>query len=310
MNIKKVIITGGFGFIGKALIRKLMQNNIKIIIIEHPNAIVPKGFENFELVRCDIRKTDEIKKLAFKNIDAVLHLAAQSSGPRSFHIPYDDINLNIIGTLNIIQFCINNSINRILFASTFAVYGENYESIDTPVNEQKFCNPKSIYANSKYFCENLLKNYAEPKGIYWNSLRMFNVFGPGQDITKTDQGVVGIFLNMLLKSKTVHVKGSLDRFRDFIYIEDVIDAWLKVLFSKNINQVFNVGTGTKTNFRELIFTISNCLKISDPNVIEEEGTPGDLKGCFADISKLRNLTNFEPNYNLKKGLNEMIKFYL
>ena len=152
-----MIITGGFGFIGKALIRKFMQNNIKIIIIEHPNAIVPKGFENFELVRCDIRKTDEIKKLAFKNIDAILHLAGQSSGSRSFHIPYDDINLNIIGTLNIIQFCINNSIKEDLFASTFAVYGENYESIDTPVNEQKSCNPKSIYANSKYFCENLLK---------------------------------------------------------------------------------------------------------------------------------------------------------
>ena len=148
MNIKKVIITGGFGFIGKALIRKLMQNNITIIIIEHPNTTVPKGFENFELVRCDIRKTDEIKKLAFKNIDAVLHLAAQSSGPRSFHIPYDDINLNIIGTLNIIQFCINNSIKRILFASTFAVYGENYESIDTPVNEQKSCQYNGQYAQN------------------------------------------------------------------------------------------------------------------------------------------------------------------
>ena len=310
MDIKKVIIIGGFGFIGKALIRKLAKKNLKIIIIEHPDIIVPKGFENFELVRCDITKTDEINKLTFKNIDAVLHLAAQSSGPRSFHIPYEDINLNIIGTLNIIHFCINNSIKRILFASTFAVYGDNDESIDTPVNEKKPCNPKSIYANSKYFCENLLKNYAEAQGMYWNSLRMFNVYGPGQDITKTDQGVVGIFLNMLLKSKTVCVKGSLDRFRDLIYIEDVVDAWLKILFSNKINQVFNVGTGTKTNFRELIFTIANCLKISDPNVIEEGGTPGDQKGCFADISKLRNLTNFEPNYNLKKGLNEMIKFYV
>ena len=114
MNIKKVIITGGFGFIGKALISKLIQNNLKIIIIEHPNTAVPKGFQNIELVRCDITKTDEIKKLAFKNIDAVLHLAGQSSGPRSFHIPYDDINLNIIGTLNIIQFCINNSIDPYL----------------------------------------------------------------------------------------------------------------------------------------------------------------------------------------------------
>ena len=310
MTIKKVIITGGFGFIGKALIRELQQLDLKIIIIEHPTSNIPKGFENFEIIRCDITKTDEINKLSFKDIDALLHLAAQSSGPRSFHIPYDDINLNIIGTLNIIQLCTNNSIRRILFASTFAVYGDNYESTDFPINEQEPCRPKSVYANSKYFCENLLKNYAEPKGIYWNSLRMFNVFGPGQDITKTDQGVVGIFLNMLLKSKTVKVKGSLERFRDLIYIDDVVDAWLKVLFSNETNQVFNVGTGTKTTFKELIFTIANCLNINDPNVIEEETTPGDMKGCFADISKLRNFANFEPKYSLKKGLKEMVKFYI
>ena len=137
-------------------------------------------------------------KLNFSNVDALIHLAAQSSGPKSFHIPHHDINLNIF--VNIIDLCINNSIKKILFASSFVVYGERTNGIEAAIKEDDFCNPKSIYASSKFYCENLLKNYAEPKGLSWNTLRMFNVFGPGQDITKKDQGVVGIFLNMLLSS--------------------------------------------------------------------------------------------------------------
>lgn len=311
MKLKKLIITGGFGFIGKALIQKLKKSNIELIIIEHPDSKVPDDCKNLNIISCDITKTSEINKLVFKDVDALIHLAAQSSGPRSFHIPYKDINLNIVGTLNIIQICINNSINRILFASSFVVYGDNFDSLlDAPINEKNACNPKSIYANSKYYCENLLKYYAEPKGINWNSFRMFNVYGPGQDITKPDQGVVGIFLNMLLKGNKVNVKGSLERYRDLIYIDDVVEAWYKVLFSSKINHTFNVGTGTKTTFKNLIMSIANCLKINDLEIIESESTPGDVKGCFADIYKLKSLTGFEPKYNLKQGLNEMIKFYL
>ena len=310
MNIKKVIVTGGFGFIGKALIHKLIQSNIEVIIIEHPTAKKPIDLNNVEVINCDITNITEIKKLNFKNVDALIHLAAQSSGPKSFYIPQHDINLNIFGTLNIIDLCINNSIKKILFASSFVVYGERSNVLSAAIKEDELCNPKSIYASSKLYCENLLKNYAEPKGLSWNSLRMFNVFGPGQDIKKTDQGVVGIFLNMLLSGNKVNVKGSLERYRDLIYIDDVIDAWISVLFSENINQTFNVGTGEKTSFKQLIETISQCLKIDNLEINELEGTPGDIMGCYADISKLKNLTGFKTKFNLETGLKEMIKFYI
>ena len=309
MSIKRVIITGGFGFIGKALINKLIKNNIEVIVIEHPNSRPPREFNDIEVIRCDITNNSEINKLSFKNIDALIHLAAQSSGPRSFEIPYQDINLNIIGTLNIINLCLNNSIEKIIFASSFVVYGDNLNNNDKGIIENNYCSPKSIYANSKFYCENLLRNYAEPKGLNWNSLRMFNVYGPGQDITKTDQGVVGIFLNMLLKSKKVYVKGSLERYRDLIYIDDVINAWEKVLFSNQNNQVFNVGTGIKTSFKELIKMIAKCLNIKGLEIIELEGTPGDVMGCFADITKLKENTGYQTKFNLERGLKEMIKFY-
>lgn len=309
MSFAKVVITGGFGFIGRALIKELKQHNIQVIVIEHPNCSVPVELCDVEVIPCDITNISEINKINIKKIDAIIHLAAQSSGPRSFHIPHHDINLNIVGTLNIIELCIKNSIPRILFASSFVVYGDKLNNISVPIDEKTSCNPKSIYANSKFYCENLLKNYAEPKGIKWNSLRMFNVYGPGQDITKPDQGVVGIFLNMLLKNNKVHVKGSLERFRDLIFIDDVISAWLLVLFSEKNNEIFNVGTGKQTSFKELIHEIADCLKINDLEIIESTGTPGDVMGCFANTEKLTTLTGFKPKFSLKKGLKQMINFY-
>ena len=308
--IKKIIITGGFGFIGKALIDKLYNKNIEIIVLEHPSAKKPLSFpENIQIIRCDITDKKEIENIKLNNIDAMVHLAAQSSGPKSFDIPYVDINLNIIGTLNMIKLCIENSINRILFASSFVVYGNSIDNNSNPIKEESACNPNSIYANSKLYCENLLRCYAEPHGISWNSLRMFNVYGPGQDITKPDQGVVGIFLNMMLKSNEIVVKGSLDRFRDLIFIDDVIDAWILVMESCHVNRSFNIGTGTKTTFGQLINTIGETLNSKNLIVKEVGGTPGDIKGCFADITRIYECTGFKPKYNFKKGIQKMVDFY-
>ena len=117
---KKIIITGGFGFIGKALISRLSKKNFDIVVLEHPSANIPIYLpKNIEIIRCDITDKKEIENIKVNNVDAVIHLAAQSSGPKSFEIPYLDINLNIVGTLNIINLCRSNSIKRILFASSF-----------------------------------------------------------------------------------------------------------------------------------------------------------------------------------------------
>ena len=131
--------------------------------------------------------------------------------------------------------------------------------MSAPIIENSYCKPNSVYGNSKLSCEHLLRVYAEPNGINWNSLRMFNVYGPGQDITKPDQGLVGIFLNMLLNSNVVDVKGSLDRYRDLVFIDDVIYAWESVLFSGARNLALNVGSGQKTTFLNLINLIAEIL---------------------------------------------------
>ena len=308
--MKKVLITGGFGFIGKHLINKLDSLGIEILILEHPDVLIPENFNSYELIKADLTDQEAIAKLKIKGVDTLIHLAAQSSGPKSFSIPEVDIKLNILGTLNAIKICENNSIDRILYASSFVVYGDVINSNHQAIKENTCCNPKSVYANSKLCSENLLKVYAEPKGIKWNTIRMFNVYGPGQDISKPDQGVVGIFLNMLLKEPNVIVKGSLDRFRDLIYIDDVIEAWTAIIIGTKFNETYNLGTGDKTYYRDLIDTISKTIGYEDYKVQSDSPTPGDILGCYADIKKLKEDFGFEPKYTLQKGLSNMIKSYI
>tara|TARA_B100000963_G_C22624243_1_gene671522 strand:+ start:1548 stop:2495 length:948 start_codon:yes stop_codon:yes gene_type:complete len=304
MKINKILITGGFGFLGKKFVEYFLNKNIDVIVMEHPKSLLPNNFPQCEILRSDLTDRKFINELKVKNVEAVLHLAAQSSGPRSFSIPYDDININILGTMNLLEWCVNNEIDRFLFASSFVVYGDNKNK--EILSESDYCFPKSIYANSKFSCENILQNWAQIKGIKWNALRMFNVYGPGQDITKSDQGVVGIFMNMLMKSNKVEVKGSLERFRDLIYIDDVIQAWDKCLHGKKYNQIYNVGSGVKTTFNHLIKSIARVLeKENKLELIELDGTPGDLMGCYADLNKINKDLNYEPKFNLSEGLNKM-----
>ncbi len=304
MGMNKILITGGFGFIGARFVTHFQKKNIEVIVMEHPLAKIPEGFPSCEIVRADITERSFIETLKVHNIDAVLHLAAQSSGPRSFSIPDVDIKINIMGTLNIIDWCIANKIDRFLFASSFVIYGDHPDK--ELLNEETICKPKSVYATSKLACEHLLITYAQAKGLKWSALRMFNVYGPGQDITKTDQGVVGIFMNMLLNQDTVQVKGSLQRFRDLIHVDDVIQGWDLCLHSDIYNQSYNLGSGYKTTFYELIMAIAKALGKEDSVKIEElPGTPGDIMGCYADISKIKKDLGFSPKFKLEDGITNM-----
>ena len=304
VSVKKVLITGGFGFVGTLLAKHLLSKGIEVVVLEHSSAPVPEGLDAIQVIQADITSEESMRGASCERIDAVLHLAAQSSGPRSFSIPVQDVQLNILGTLNTINWCLANRVERLLFASSFVIYGDHpgREKVD----EQTCCRPKSVYATSKLACEHLLMNYAQPKGIKWNSLRMFNVYGPGQDISKPDQGVVGIFMNMLMKADTVQVQGSLERYRDLIFIDDVIQGWDKCLFGTRLNEAFNLGTAEKTTYRTLIQSLAGVMGIADRLVIDEQaGTAGDMMGCVADIAKIKSQLGYEPKVELTEGLGRM-----
>lgn len=305
--MKKILITGGFGFIGARFVKHFQAKGLEVMVLEYPSVKKPDDFPECEVVRADITERTFIDTLKVNKVDAVLHLAAQSSGPRSFSIPETDIKINLLGTLNTIDWCVANNINRFLFASSFVIYGDHPDK--EALNEETICQPKSVYATSKLACEHLLKVYAQLKGVNWSALRMFNVYGPGQDITKPDQGVVGIFMNMLLKQDSVQVKGSLLRFRDLIHVDDVIQGWDRCLFSTIYNESYNLGSGSKTTFSDLIHTIARALGKEDKLRIEElPGTPGDMMGCYADITKIKNQLGFSPKFDIESGVKNMYEW--
>lgn len=303
----KVIVTGGYGFVGSKITERLFKEGHEVVVLEHPGSKRPSDFPKSEIILCDITSESEVANISIESVDAVLHLAAQSSGPKSFSIPEVDLDINIFGTLNMIKMCHKNLIPRILFASSFVVYGDGDGHSSCKETDPTF--PKSIYATSKLACEHLLKNYAEPLGIKWNALRMFNIYGPGQDLCRQDQGLVAIFLGNILKSNELVVNGSLDRYRDLVYIDDVVEGWMACLNSKDCaNGIYNLASGQKITFKRLINLLVEYCGKGDFKIIESGSTQGDILGCYADVLKIKQEIGFSPKYTPEIGIAAFVKW--
>ena len=285
--MKKVIVTGGLGYVGSLLSKKLIKKGYEVIILDNFYTNTEKKVDGAKIIKCDITKSSSLDKIKIKNVNAILHLAAQSSGPKSFEEPDLDVQINVLGTVNLINFCKKNKVKKFIYASSFTVYGDNKGT--EVLNEESSCNPKSFYAVSKYASEKYLQILCEKFSIKWNIIRMFNVYGPGQDMKRIDQGIVSIYLNYIKNYKVLPVKGSLERFRDLIYIDDVIDAWVLCLKDKkNYNQIFNLGSGEKTYVKDMIKEIIKLYKKENKIKVKViDSTPGDIKGCYANIEKIK-----------------------
>ena len=298
-----ILITGGTGFIGSKLAYFLKKKKNKVVIldkkIDKKKKIILNGIK---ILKTDLTSKKSLAKIRIKKGYTVLHLAGQPSAAESFKFPIDDLNKNIIGTVNLIEWCKANKVKKIIYASTFNVYEENAKK--PKLSENNNNQLKSLYAISKFSAENYIKVYCSHLGIKWNIMRMFNVYGPGQDPKNNFLGMISIFLNMARKKKIINVKGSLKRFRDFVYIDDVIDAWHRIIIDKkNYNKIYNVGSGKKTSLKKLFKNISLVVK-KKLIIKEKKGTPGDFLGCYADLSKINRDLKFKPKFNLMKGLKE------
>ncbi len=182
-----------------------------------------------------------------------------------------------------------------------SVYGEQLEAS----NENTICKPLSFYAVGKLSSEHYLRLYEKDYGIKTTSLRLFNVYGPGQNLNNLRQGMVSIYMAQLINKNSIHVKGSGDRFRDFIYIDDVVELFIKCLKCEDShNEVINIGTGVKTTVRELI---SSLIIISNKKVqVKYSGnTLGDIHGIFADNDKSKSLLRFNKLTSINEGLTKM-----
>ena len=300
-----ILITGGNGFLGSNLAKKFLEQGHKVIILDLKKNKFSLKNPKAKFIKCDLTKIKSINQINFRGkIDIILHCAGQPSAALSFKNPEKDLNLNILSTLNTLLLAEKIKVKKFIFASTFNVYEEN--NLTPELKETSNCKPKSLYAASKLSAENYIKCVCERNQISWNILRMFNIYGPGQDPTNKSLGMINIFLTMALNSDSIEVKGSLKRFRDFIYIDDVASAWFKIATSKKtINKIYNIGTGKKTSIKNLLNLI---IKLTNKKISinETKGTPGDFLGCYANIDKLKKDTKFSPKVDLNYGLK---KFY-
>ncbi len=302
-----IVITGGLGFVGSHVIDLLSKEDYNLVIIDNEytgkliNVKKHLNKNSITIHRVDIRDREKIPRL-LENADAVIHLAAIVSIDKFLEDPYMGYDVNAMGTLNIVESCRKNDIDKIVFASSTAVYGD---PIYIPIDENHPTNPKSLYGASKLSGEKILFSYSKTYGIKGISLRFFNIYGPRMT-PGPYAGVIYKFIKAVLKNESIIIYGNGKQTRDFVYVEDVAEAILHTL-RYNASEVFNVGTGQSITILELAKKIMNLIGRKVKIKFTHE-RPGDIKLSQANIKKISEKLGWKPRTDLLEGLSLTISY--
>ena len=297
------LVTGGAGFIGSKVISELIKLGNSVVTIDNLTtgdiANIPSGAH---FIRGDCHDINVINNIKAFKFDAIFHIAGQSSGEISFEDPVYDLQTNTQSTLLLLDFALKSGCNKFIYASTMSIYGAQKNQ---KCDEKSVPNPISFYGVGKIASESYMKIY-QTYGISCIALRLFNVYGPGQNLSNLKQGMISIYLAMALKQNKIQVKGSGDRYRDFVYIDDVVCAFLSCIdYQHKDFQVINISTGIKSTVNDVLKIIKHYL----PQNIEIEflrGTPGDQFGIVGDNQKAKAEFNWEPKIEIESGIKTMI----
>lgn len=305
-------MTGGAGFIGSGLASRLLDRGARVVILDNLatgfERNVPKGAE---LVVGDVGDAEAVAKVfGDHRFDTVLHLAAQVSNIVSHQDPLADVRSNVGGTINVLEAARSHGVSRLLYASSMALYGTPKE---LPVTENAVLAPLSPYGVSKLAGEFTVHNTAARKDLTSplnvTSFRMFNVYGPGQSLENPYQGVVSVFIANVLANEPITLYGDGAQTRDFIYIDDIWDAWMAAVDEpKSYGQRINLGSAAQDSIGDLLDAVLAAFgKSRDtyPMILKPE-LPGDQRHVRADVSRAKELLGWAPRWNLKDGLRETI----
>jgi UDP-glucose 4-epimerase len=294
----KCLVAGAAGFIGSNIATRLLADGHSVVGVDDFSAgreiAVPDGTEFI----CHDLADPAVIDILPQDVDVILQAAGQASGANSFNIPLVDLQQNTASTINLIQYGIRINAKRLIFASSTTVYGD--QNIDGMVSEKMGCQPLTCYANAKRAAEEYLRIYSDK--LPFVVFRMSNVYGPGQYYPDVPpRGMISVFLGMALEERRVHVMGSLDRFRDFIEVGDVVEAWSRaVMTDKADGQTMNLATGRRTTVGEVLECIKNFVPETEWYV--EGSTPGDQLGVYADTQRLKKYLDFEAAVDLNSGI--------
>lgn len=297
----KYIVTGGAGFIGSNIVKKLVSRGDSVTVIDNLNTGKEENLESVKdkivFLNDSILNLDLLEKET-KNIDGVFHQAALASVQDSFNKPEEYQNVNVNGTENILKLAKQNNF-KVVYASSSSVYG-NPEKI--PIKESDSKNPINPYAETKLEKEELAKKFSK-MGVKVIGLRYFNVFGKGQ--SKEYAGVLKLFLERIRDELPPKINGDGSQFRDFVYVEDVADANIMSMDSNIDHEFFNVGTNTSITILDLAKTI---IKFSNLNINPIFGPPlqGDVQKTVANIDLIEEKIGWKPTIFLEKWIAEII----
>lgn len=307
------LVTGGAGFIGSNLCEQILNLGCKVVCLDNLSTGKRENVElflqhpNYTFIRGDIRDFDTCMQ-ACAGVDYVLHQAAWGSVPRSIEMPQLYEEINIRGTLNMMEAARQSGVQKLVYASSSSVYGDHPV---LPKVEGAEGNVLSPYALTKRVCEEYGKLYKKLYGLDTYGLRYFNVFGRRQDPDGAYAAVIPKFIKMLLHDETPTIHGDGNQSRDFTYIDNVVEANLKACLapSEAAGEAYNIAYGGREYLIDIYYALARALgKDIEPNFGPERA--GDIKHSNADISKARQNLGYDPDYDFESGLRLAVDWYV
>jgi nucleoside-diphosphate-sugar epimerase len=304
MDIQHALITGGAGFIGSHIAEKLIEEGLKVTIIDNLSVGSQENIPDKAIfIKGDIRDKELMEKV-MDGIDIVFHEAAKVSIRASFDQCYEDAETNLMGTINVLRAAIKAGVKKVIFASSMAVYADSEKPV--PVPEDGLKKPLSPYGIAKLASERYCLVMCREAGIDCVVLRYFNTFGPRQTFTPY-VGVITIFINRLLAGKSPVIFGDGSQLRDFVHVQDIARANILAMNSPATGEIINIGTGRGTTVNEVTKLLISRINPEIKQVYEAE-RPGELKISFPDISKATRLLGYQPQWTLEEKIEEVIDF--
>jgi UDP-N-acetylglucosamine 4-epimerase len=311
-EVTKFLVTGGAGFIGSNLVEAILKLGYRVRALDNFSTGKRENIElfinnsNFEFIEGDIRNLDTCMK-ACEGVDYVLNQAAWGSVPRSIEMPLLYEEINIRGTLNMMEAARQNAVKKFVYASSSSVYGDEP---NLPKQEGREGNLLSPYALTKRVDEEYGKLYTKLYGLDTYGLRYFNVFGRRQDPNGAYAAVIPKFIKQLLNNERPTINGDGKQSRDFTYIENVIEANLKACNSsyEAAGQAYNIAFGGREYLIDIYHELCKALD-KDIEPVFGPDRKGDIKHSNADIDKAKELLGYEPEWSFERGIKEAIKWY-
>lgn len=301
----RVLVTGGAGFIGSNLVERLIKNSYQVNVIDDLSTGYKKNLDElkvnfFKGSILDRKILDE----AMKDVQIVFHLAASIGREKSINFPLIDSEVNLLGTLNVLDSMVSNNVSKIVFSSSAAVYGEPRTS---QVDVKHPTEPNSPYGVSKLAAEKMIQVYKQLYNINYVIIRYFNIYGVKQRYDRYGN-VIPIFMNSIQHNNAINIFGDGMQSRDFINVDDVAQANINAIQSKFDNRIFNLGTGNPISILNL-YNLLKELTESNVSVLFKDFREGDVMHCSADITDVDSLIGLDKVVSLREGLIQYIAWF-